>query len=192
MSYNNSGPCLLYYRYLAYYDLNKYWKPAIGHQAIKVNKGDYNTEKSVIIALNESDLVFLNHRKIKHEYRWIPTLQDLICLAIDLKCEKDKTLIRKDKDGITYSHWITNYHKMARQMLLEAVTAFNDIPEIGFLKYMDNTDLIDKLVKYDDSFLQEINQKIRMDRSEYFQHFLREEGLAKNTRVDALVGFADE
>ena len=63
---------------LVKYDINRLWLPSLGHYAVKRTGGNYSTPVSEIVALNRFDLIFTNIQKMRDEYFWIPTIQDLI------------------------------------------------------------------------------------------------------------------
>lgn len=69
-----------YYSKVSAYDLNKHWIPKPGHRALKIESGRYSDPISPLIVLNQCDVIFLVRENLVHEYLWLPTFHDLVCL----------------------------------------------------------------------------------------------------------------
>ena len=120
-----------YLRELAHYELNKLWIPSLGHFAVKTNKGIYSTPVSEIISLNKTDLVFINISRLKEEYFWIPTYQDLIELAYRLHFEKEYS---------TFQKFYANSIKFLNTVLEQG----KETLELCLLNYLYESGFIDK------------------------------------------------
>ncbi len=122
-----------YLSVIAKYNFNELWDPSLGHYAIKRSGGEYETAVSEIVSLNRYDLIFINVNRIREEYFWIPTIQDLLYIIFS------QTFITGSNNDQTFHMFMT---KESKDIIKSALSYDKPTLELCLIELLEEKSLI--------------------------------------------------